>query len=112
MRVFAVLLSDIFFPSVFTSHSASNSRVSEFLKIVLSFFMSEARWTAIENVIFSKRCIVIKLPVRLGSLQHPTIFIFVVATCRNATNAQIRLNDLPGLSSQNLWLFNSLPSRR
>ena len=44
---FRVLLSDIIFLSVFTSHSASNSRVSEVSKVVLPFFMmSEALWTA------------------------------------------------------------------
>ena len=55
----------ITFSSVFTSHNASNSRVSEVPKIVLRFFMmSEKRSTAVENVLFlSKRCIVIRLPV-------------------------------------------------
>ena len=39
-----------FFPSVFTSHSASNSRVSEVSKIILTFcMMSETRWMAVEN---------------------------------------------------------------
>ena len=48
---FRVLLSDIIFPSVFTSHRASISRVSEVSKIVLTFFMmSEKRWMAVENV--------------------------------------------------------------
>ena len=53
------------FPSVFTSHSTSNSRMSKVSETVLTFFMrSEARWTADENIIFfSKRSIVIKLPV-------------------------------------------------
>ena len=53
------------FPSVFTSHSAFNSRVSEVSKIVLTFLMmSEARWMAVEHVVFfSKRIIVIKLQV-------------------------------------------------
>ena len=53
-----------FFPSVFTSHGASNSQVSEVSKILFMFFMmSEAQWTAVENVVFlSKRNIVIKLP--------------------------------------------------
>ena len=62
---FRVLLSDIIFPSVLTSHSASNSRTSEVSKIVLTFFMIlEERWTADENILFfSKQSIVIKLPV-------------------------------------------------
>ena len=62
---FRILPSDISFPSVFASHNASNSRVSEVSKVVLTFFMmSEARWTAVQNVVFfSKRSIVIKLPV-------------------------------------------------
>ena len=52
------------FPSVFTSRSASNSRVSEVSKIVLKFFTSEARWTANKNIAFySKQSIIIKLPV-------------------------------------------------
>ena len=47
------------FPSVFTSFSASNSRVSEVSKIVITFFMmSEARWREVENVVF------FRLPVR------------------------------------------------
>ena len=47
---------DIIFSSVFTSHNASNSQAF--------FMMSEARSTAVENVVlFSKRSIVIKLPV-------------------------------------------------
>ena len=56
---------DIIFSSVFTSDNSSNSRVSEVSKIVLTFFMmSEARSSAVENVVFfSKRSIVIKLPV-------------------------------------------------
>ena len=38
-----------FFPSVFTSHSASNSQVSQVSKIVFAFLiMLEARWTAVE----------------------------------------------------------------
>ena len=42
-----------FLSSVFTSHNASNSRVSKVSKIVLKFFiMSEARFTAAENVLF------------------------------------------------------------
>ena len=51
--------------SVLTSHSASNSRVSEVSNFVLtSFMMSEMRWAAVENVLFfSKSSIVIKLPV-------------------------------------------------
>ena len=49
---------DIIFSSVFTSHNVSNKIVPRF------FMMSEARSTAVENVVFfSKRCIVIKLPV-------------------------------------------------
>ena len=44
---------DIIFPSVFTSHIASNSRVSEMSKVVVTFFlMSETRWTADDNVVF------------------------------------------------------------
>ena len=46
---FRVLLSDIIFASVFTSHNASNSQASEDLKIVLTFVMiSETQWTAME----------------------------------------------------------------
>ena len=47
------------------SHSASNSPASEVSRTVRTFcMMSEARWSAVENVvIFSKRSIVIKLPV-------------------------------------------------
>ena len=60
-----------FFSSVFASHmySASNSLVSEISEVVLTFFMvSETRWKAVENVVFfSKRSIVIKLPVKLAS---------------------------------------------
>ena len=54
------------FLSVFRSHSASNSRVSEISKIFLTFcIMSETRRMAVENVVFSsKRSIVIKLPVK------------------------------------------------
>ena len=45
------ILSDIIFPSVFSSHTASNSRVSEFSKIILRFcMMSEMRWTAVEKL--------------------------------------------------------------
>ena len=59
---FGVPLSDIIFSSVCTSHSVSNSL--KFQKLSLRFFMSEARWMAVENVVFfSKRGIVIKLPV-------------------------------------------------
>ena len=56
------------FPQAFTSHSASKSRVSEVSKIAFTcFIMSEARWTAVKNVIFfSKRSIVIKLPVMIN----------------------------------------------
>ena len=36
MRVFTVFLSDIIFPSVFTSHSVCNSWVSEVSKIILT----------------------------------------------------------------------------
>ena len=62
-----------FFPSVFTSHSASNSQVSEVSKILFTFFMmSEVRWTAVEN--FSMRSIVIKLPVML-SVVFPFLLI-------------------------------------
>ena len=55
-----------FLRPVLTSHSASISRVSEVSNFVLmSFMMSEERWTAVENVVFfSKRRIIIKLPVR------------------------------------------------
>ena len=62
---FRVLLSDVIFALVFTSHSASNSRVSKVSKIVFTFcMMSEVRWAAVENVVFfNKRSIVIKLPV-------------------------------------------------
>ena len=62
---FSRTISRHHFSSVFTSHNASNSRVSEVPKIVLRFFMmSEKRSTAVENVLFfSKRCIVIRLPV-------------------------------------------------
>ena len=62
---FRVLLSDIIFPQVFTSHSSSNSRVSEVSKIAFTFFMmSEARCRNV--VFFSKRSIVIKLPVMIN----------------------------------------------
>ena len=62
---FRVFLFYVIFPSVFTSHSAFNSRVSEVLKVILTFFvMSETRWEAFEDVsFFSKRSIAIKLPV-------------------------------------------------
>ena len=55
-----------YFPSVLTSHSASNSRVSEISKIVVTFFMtSEAQWTPDKNILFfSKRSIVIKFSVK------------------------------------------------
>ena len=44
---------DIIFSSVFMSHDASNSQVSEVSKIVLTFFMmSEAQSAAVENVLF------------------------------------------------------------
>ena len=58
---FRVFLSHIIFPSVFTSHSASNSRVSEVSTIILTFrMMSGKQWMAVENVVFfSKRSIVI-----------------------------------------------------
>ena len=54
-----------FLRSVLTSHSAFNNRVSEVSNFVLtSSMMSEARWTAVENVVFSsKPSIVIKLPI-------------------------------------------------
>ena len=43
-----------FFLLVFTSHSASNSQVSEVSKIVPTFFMMlEARWTAAEIMLYS-----------------------------------------------------------
>ena len=53
---------------MFTSHSASKSRVSEVSKITFTFFMmSEARWKAVENVLsFSQRSIIIKLPVMIN----------------------------------------------
>ena len=61
--------SDIIFPSVFMSYSAYNSQVSEVSTIIniLTFcIMSGTRWIAVENVVFfSKRSIVIKLPVKL-----------------------------------------------
>ena len=42
-----------FLLSVLMSHSASNSRVSEVSNFVLkTFMMSEAHWTAVENVVF------------------------------------------------------------
>ena len=72
-ELFLVLLSDIIFPSVFTSHRASNSRVPKVSKIVLTWFfmMSEARWTVVENVVFfSKRNIVVKLPVKTSQNCH------------------------------------------
>ena len=49
--------------SVYITHIASNSLVSKFSKIVLTFFMmSEARWTADENIVFfSRRSIVIEV---------------------------------------------------
>ena len=55
----------IFFPSLFTSYSASNSRVSEISEIILTFCtMSETQWEAVENVaFFSKLDVIIKLPV-------------------------------------------------
>ena len=45
--------------------------MSEVSKIAFTFFMmSEARWTAVENVVFfSKRSIVIKLPVMINLSQ-------------------------------------------
>ena len=60
-------MPDMIFSSVFASHSASSSRVPEISKVVLTFLvMSETRWRAVENVVFfSKRSIVIKLPVNL-----------------------------------------------
>ena len=65
-----VLPTDINLPSVLTSHSASNSRVSEVSKTVLTFFMmSEEQWTTDENIVFfGKRSIVIK------GTSHSTIF--------------------------------------
>ena len=61
-----------FLSSMFTSHSSCNNRVFEVAKIVLTFFMmSEARWAAVENVVsFSKRSIVIKLPVVTKSRKY------------------------------------------
>ena len=42
------------FPLVFTSHGASNSRVSEGSKIVFTFVMiPEALWTVIQNVVLT-----------------------------------------------------------
>ena len=65
------------------SHSASNSQVFEVSKIVLTFFiMSEARWMAVENVVFfRKRSIVIKLPVkyhRVCKKNHPSFVMFMI----------------------------------
>ena len=76
---FRVLLSDIIFPSVFTSHTASSSQVSEVSKILFTFFMmSEVRWMGVENVVFfSKRNTVIKLPVTV--LEHSHIQSDVIA---------------------------------
>ena len=62
-----VLLPDIIFsPSVQVTQCVQQSSVFEVSKIILSFFMmSEARWMAVENVVFyNKQSIVIKLPVK------------------------------------------------
>ena len=58
---------------MFKSQSASNSRVSEVSKLAFTLFMmSEARWTAVENIVFfSKRSIVIKLQVMTNLGQAP-----------------------------------------
>ena len=64
-------MSDIISSSAFTSHRASHSRVSEISKVVLTFsMMSETKWTAVGNVVFfSKRSIIIILPVRPTRIQ-------------------------------------------
>ena len=64
-----MLLSDITFTlSVYITHIASNGLISKVSKIAPTFFMmSEARWMADENVVFfSKRSVVIRLPVNQG----------------------------------------------
>ena len=74
---FEDLCLTLFFPSVFTSHSASsNSQVPEVSKNVLMFLMmSETQWTAAGRSLFlSKRSIVIKLPVSLIFLGNFLIY--------------------------------------
>ena len=59
-------------PSLFRSHSLSDSRVSKVSEIiVLTFFMmSKAGWTADKSIVFfGKRRIVIKLSVKLVMIQ-------------------------------------------